>query len=121
MHLTLGVMSLSEASSTSFSSVPGTGISEAHRTLANAVRQLQQLKPRITAILAGRRLQVPLTRVDIMKPERGSLEKAHVLWAGPPEHGEEASRLRAVCRKSFQRLLVTLPSPELFSYRADSR
>ena len=100
-HLTLGVMSLAEANSTSNVSARSAADSaEVPRTLEVAVRQLQDLKPHITNILAGRRLRVPLTRVDIMKPERGSLEKAHVLWAGPPEDGEDVARLRAVCRKS---------------------
>ncbi len=35
--------------------------------------------------------------MDVMRPERGDLSRAHVMWAGPEYGGEEARRLKVVC------------------------
>lgn len=94
MHLTLGVMSLVESESPQS---PENGDHILPRTLEAAKGLLNGLKPRIMSILSGQSLKVALQRVDIMKPERGSLEKAHVFWAGPAEDGEDVVRLKAVC------------------------
>ncbi|KAH8078396.1 AKAP7 2'5' RNA ligase-like domain-containing protein [Cristinia sonorae] len=92
MHLTLGVMSLTERDS----GHSGETSSSPPRTLHSAAALLQKVKPGIMALLSGHKLQVALKRVDIMKPERGSLDKAHVFWAGPPEDGDDVARLKAV-------------------------
>ena len=49
------------------------------------------------AILSGHKLSVALNRMDIMNPDRGDLDKAHVLWVGPLLEGDDARRLREVC------------------------
>ena len=48
------------------------------------------------AMLAGDSLRIGLRNADIMSPERGDLEKAHVMWVGPPRDGEDAQRLKRV-------------------------
>ena len=67
------------------------------KTLCSALALLTALKPRIMAILGDYKLCVPLDRMDIMKPDRGDLDKAHVLWLGPSPESEHASRLSEVC------------------------
>lgn len=86
LHLTLGVMSLSHES---------TGTS-AGKTLQDAAALLTQLKPEILARLEGNPLRVALNHVDIMRPERGDLEKAHVMWVGPAPGDEDTRRLKGV-------------------------
>jgi hypothetical protein len=44
--------------------------------------------------------------MDIMNPDRGDVEKAHVLWVGPDETLEEAQRLRVVCGRSHLSCLI---------------
>lgn len=66
-------------------------------TLSAALSLLTALKPRIMAILSGHKLSVALNRMDIMNPDRGDLDKAHVLWVGPLLEGDDARRLREVC------------------------
>jgi activating signal cointegrator complex subunit 1 len=67
------------------------------KTVTSAVALLQSLKPSISAILGQQKLRVALDRMDIMKPDRGDLEKAHVLWVGPALEGDDAKRLKDVC------------------------
>lgn len=100
LHLTLGVMSLAA----------GPQDSGGH-THAEAQALLNALRPRILALLADGggdgRLRVALRRIDIMPPERGDVERAHVMWAGPPLEGAECDaesvKLKRVCRMRFHR------------------
>jgi len=55
------------------------------------------LKPRIMSILGTHKLRIALDNMDIMKPDRGDLDRAHVLWLGPGLEGEDAMRLSEVC------------------------
>lgn len=121
LHLTLGVMSLSEDSSPSDSatsagvsatgtvpyssestqkaepSSPNTGEGTGkRRTLAEACAFLESLRPKIVEILEGERLSVGLEQIDVMKPDRGDSRRAHVMWLGPVVEGEAAKRLKAV-------------------------
>jgi activating signal cointegrator complex subunit 1 len=66
------------------------------KTVSAAISLLQSLKPRITEILGNEKLRVALNRMDIMKPNRGDLEQAHVLWVGPHVENDDAKRLRDV-------------------------
>ncbi len=84
MHFTLGVMSLHRLS-------PDGPI----KTLEEATRVLQELKPKILTMLNGERLRVSLDNMDIMKPYRGDPKQANVMWVGPAE-GESTDRLMAV-------------------------
>lgn len=47
-------------------------------------------------ILGQERLRVSLRCMDIMKPERQDLERAHVMWVGPSHDGEDAKQLKKV-------------------------
>jgi activating signal cointegrator complex subunit 1 len=67
------------------------------KTLSSALTLLTALKPRIMAILGDHKLCVPLDRMDIMKPDRGDLDKAHVLWLGPSLESQHTSMLSEVC------------------------
>ncbi|KAK7682304.1 hypothetical protein QCA50_014507 [Cerrena zonata] len=91
LHLTLGVMSLDLDGTTSHGTRP--------KTLDTAAQLLNELKPQVMKMLAGEKLRIGLKRIDIMKPERGDLEKAHILWTGPAQEGEDAKRLRDVSSK----------------------
>jgi activating signal cointegrator complex subunit 1 len=71
------------------------------KTLSSALALLAALRPRIMSILSGYRLRVALDRMDIMKPTRGDLDQAHVLWVGPLLEGADAGRLREVCGMSL--------------------
>ncbi|TFK48877.1 hypothetical protein OE88DRAFT_1633955, partial [Heliocybe sulcata] len=79
-HLTLGVMSLGRSS----------------EDVAAALALLSELRPRILGILAGEKLRVELKAMDIMKPDRGDPERAHVMWMGPRNNGS-GTKLREVC------------------------
>ncbi|KAI0693612.1 AKAP7 2'5' RNA ligase-like domain-containing protein [Cerioporus squamosus] len=87
MHFTLGVMSLHRPSPTD----PDAPV----RTLEEATKVLQDLKPKILTMLNGERLRVSLDSMDIMKPERGDQKRAHVMWVGPAG-GDSTERLMAV-------------------------
>ncbi|KAI0073014.1 hypothetical protein K474DRAFT_1686391 [Panus rudis PR-1116 ss-1] len=91
LHLTLGVMSLDRPSSSEQSQS-----SQRPKTLESAKALLDELKPRVMEILAGEKLRVGLKRVDIMRPDRGDLERAHVMWVGPSHEDEDAKRLKKV-------------------------
>jgi activating signal cointegrator complex subunit 1 len=49
------------------------------------------------SILGTHRLRIALDNMDIMKPDRGDLDRAHVLWLGPSLVGEDARRLTEIC------------------------
>lgn len=66
------------------------------RTIESALALLNKLKPKILEMLNGEKLRVPLTHVDIMNPDRGDLEKAHVMWAGPSDEDEGAQKLKRI-------------------------
>lgn len=102
LHITLGVMSLTDASDPPASDhgASGGGEDRPPRTVGAALRLLNELKPQLQEMLAGERLRVALRHVDIMRPDRGDLEKAHVMWAGPPRDSEDARRLRRVAGQS---------------------
>ncbi|KAI0927701.1 hypothetical protein AcW1_007127 [Taiwanofungus camphoratus] len=74
---------------------PGTAQSRP-RTLSSAISLLQEIRPRIMEILGQERLRVSLRCMDIMKPERQDLERAHVMWVGPSHDGEDAKQLKKV-------------------------
>ena len=104
LHLTLGVMSLTDTPEDPTNSAGQNGDatrgksseSSPPRTVGSALALLNQLKPRVMEILNNEKLCVPLKHVDIMRPERGDLKKAHVMWIGPPREGEDAQRLKRV-------------------------
>lgn len=91
LHLTLGVMSLNSDATTSTGTRP--------KTLDSAAQLLNELKPRVMQMLHGEKLRIGLKQIDVMRPERGDLEKAHILWTGPTFEGEDAKRLRDVGSK----------------------
>jgi len=102
LHLTLGVMSLDSIASQTSLSTAGSSASPVAsesrpKTLPSALSLLTDLRPRILDILGNQTLRVPLNRMDIMKPDHGDLEKAHVLWVGPLMEDEDGMRLKNVC------------------------
>ncbi|KAL5519690.1 hypothetical protein ACEPAG_1350 [Sanghuangporus baumii] len=69
-------------------------------TVSLALSLLRLLRPRILDALDGHSLSVPLTSIDIMKPDRNDPTRAHVLFAGPSENdllSENGQRLKRVC------------------------
>ncbi|OSX57080.1 hypothetical protein POSPLADRAFT_1067877 [Postia placenta MAD-698-R-SB12] len=91
LHLTLGVMSL-DAEPTS-------------RTLDGALALLHQVRPQVMQMLKGQKLRVAFRNIDIMKPERGDLERAHVMWVGPSPEDNSAGLLKSVAefiQRTFQ-------------------
>lgn len=72
------------------------------RTLHAAITLLRSLRPRILELMQNSPLVVGLHRVDIMRPDQGQLEKAHVMWAGPAFEGGsgDAYRLKSVAGQS---------------------
>ncbi|KAH9831484.1 uncharacterized protein C8Q71DRAFT_782775 [Rhodofomes roseus] len=101
LHLTLGVMSLKkEVSAEQSEAAPASDGAEQSPavdkpTLASAIAHLESLKPQIMQLLEGKKLQVELSRIDIMR-FRANIKRANVMWVGPPEEGELAERLRVV-------------------------
>lgn len=94
LHLTLGVMSLED---TEHSSVAFDGQAvNSRKTLSEALSLLTSLEPQISELLRGARLKVPLQMMNIMPPDGGDPDKAHVLWLGPSLEDEDAQRLRQV-------------------------
>lgn len=81
LHLTLGVMNLENSSG---------------RSLADAQALLTRLRPRIMELLNGHSLCIPLTEMNIMNPDRGNADNAHVLWLGPSLDTKDAQRLKSV-------------------------
>jgi hypothetical protein len=106
LHFTLGVMSLAGAAS----SADREGLTRQPRTVDDAVRFLQSLKPRVEELLRspvsgtagqGQKVRIALNSMDVMNLERGGT--AHVLWVGP-EGGnskdipdEMTNQIRQVC------------------------
>ncbi|KZV67917.1 hypothetical protein PENSPDRAFT_653651 [Peniophora sp. CONT] len=97
LHLTLGVMSLNQPSAPSQSSQEQQ-TAQPERTLARATELLRTLRPKVLEMLDGKPLNIGLERMDIMPPERGDAERAHVLWVGPDLGSEDGKRLKAVCK-----------------------
>lgn len=108
LHFTLGVMPL--ASTSSAVGMEGTTDPTIQsRTLDDAVRFLESLKPRLDDLLRvsaanqAQKICAALDSMDILKPEKGGA--AHVLWVGPKDGNsknivdEETKRLRRVCGK----------------------
>ena len=108
LHLTLGVMSL--ANTTSAAHTEGIAGPVQPRTLDDAVRFLESLKPRLDNLLRvsvpgstdqAQKIRLTLNSMDTMKLERGGT--AHILWVGPKDGNsediadEETNRLRQVC------------------------
>lgn len=93
LHLTLGVMSLTDSVQLSG---PSIGDEIPQKTLAAAITLLNTLRPRIIGLLQNTPLRVALNRVDIMRPDRGDIEQSHVMWAGPSRDDEDARKLKRV-------------------------
>jgi len=111
LHFTLGVMSLASASS----AVDPEGTTDPvtrPRTVGEAVRFLEGLKPRLDDLVRGsvtgsvdqaQKTRVILNSMDTMKLEKGGA--AHVLWVGPRDGNsmdatdEETKKFRRVCGK----------------------
>ncbi|KAL5482297.1 hypothetical protein ACEPAI_8891 [Sanghuangporus weigelae] len=69
-------------------------------TVSLALSLLRLLRPRILEALDGHSLRVPLTSIDVMKPDRNDSTRAHVLFTGPSENdllSENGQRLKRVC------------------------
>ncbi len=66
------------------------------QSVQTALDFMNELKPRIMEELGGRDLRVGLKFMDIMRPDRGDLTQAHVMWAGPSYNDEHAKRLKTV-------------------------
>ncbi|KAH7924975.1 hypothetical protein BV22DRAFT_1105190 [Leucogyrophana mollusca] len=90
LHFTLGVMSLVDPAKT------GHAVSSGMKTLPDALSLLSTLKPRIIELMQSHPLRVPLNSMNIMKPDGGDPDKAHVLWLGPDFNTDDARRLKAV-------------------------
>ncbi|KAG1785212.1 kinase A anchor protein [Suillus plorans] len=84
LHLTLGVMTLENS--------PGSS----GRTLEDAQALLCTLRTRVMELLNGHSLSIPITEMNIMNPDRGNADNAHVLWLGPSLDTEDARRLKSV-------------------------
>ncbi|KAF8551128.1 hypothetical protein OG21DRAFT_1605495 [Imleria badia] len=93
LHLTLGVMSLEDAENSIASDGQATN---SRKTLSDALSLLASLGPQISALLCGASLKIPLQLMDIMPPDGGNPDRAHVLWFGPPHEHEDGQRLRQV-------------------------
>jgi len=105
MHITLGVMDLTEehnkdqlapADEGTTGGQNSAGRAARPRTVQSAIELLNKLRPRIMDEIAGEQLRIGLRMMDIMRPERGDLSKAHVMWAGPSHEDEQAKRLKRV-------------------------
>jgi len=110
LHLTLGVMSLA---STSSAFGPGGSTNPTARTLGDAIRLLETLKPLVHDLVRSlstgpgrtRKVRVALNSMDTMKTEEGG--EAHVLWVGPKDANgwgipdEETIKLKHLCGKLY--------------------
>ena len=100
LHFTLGVMSLdsgtSESANDGGETLDAPAPPQRPRTVASAVTLLQELRPRILELLEEAQLDVSFDRMDIMRPDQGDLERAHVMWVGPSYDGDDARRLKRV-------------------------
>lgn len=89
------------------------GSEHSTKALAAAISLLNSLRPRILEALGGQPLRIPLTVLDIMKPERNDPARAHILYTGPSEDdliSVNGQRLKNVCRMltffSLEKLLL---------------
>lgn len=113
LHLTLGVMALT--STTSANRAEGSTDPIQSRTLDDAVRFLENLKPRLDDLLRVptpspvgqvQKVRVALDSMDTMKLEKDGT--AHVLWVGPKGGNsrdiasEETNRLRRACGELYR-------------------
>ncbi|KAL5524199.1 hypothetical protein ACEPAF_9339 [Sanghuangporus sanghuang] len=98
LHLTLGVMSLVEEISAG--ECLAAEKSKSLPTVPSALSLLHLLRPRILEALDSHPLRVPLSSIDVMKPDRNDPTRAHVLFTGPSEDdllSENGQRLKRVC------------------------
>ena len=84
-------------------SASGSPLSRQHTT-EDALRLLRTLKDPLRRMLddsvdnGDTKLRVPLERLDVMRSRPNqSLEKAHVMWAGPDLDSRAGKRLNSVC------------------------
>lgn len=118
LHLTLGVMSF--AGTSSAERAEGSTNPIQPRTLDDAVRFLESLKPRLDDLLRvpapgsidqAQKIRLVLDSMDTMKLEKGGT--AHVVWVGPRDGNskdvsdEETNRLRRVCGEFYNLLQRT--------------
>ncbi|TDL19159.1 hypothetical protein BD410DRAFT_792407 [Rickenella mellea] len=109
LHLTLGVMCLSDdmRNEPETSSVAQDA---QNATLQNAITLLECIRPRLMSLMENKPRRVSFQRLDIMSPNRGDLEKAHIMWIGPDVESEEGKRLQDFCelihKEFFQAGLV---------------
>ncbi|KZT69482.1 hypothetical protein DAEQUDRAFT_726430 [Daedalea quercina L-15889] len=100
LHITLGVMDLAtdtdQSGPTAASDEAEEGAPEQKPTLASAIAHLESLKPEILNLLAGHKLCVELSTIDIMRSGGASRKRANVVWVGPPHDGELGERLKTV-------------------------
>ncbi|KZS95178.1 hypothetical protein SISNIDRAFT_494566 [Sistotremastrum niveocremeum HHB9708] len=89
LHLTLGVLSLASDDNPA-------NEADTH-TITSALNLLHSLSSKIGEILDGEKLLVPLDRMNIMKPDRGDPEQAHVMWIGPSDTSVYYPKLKQVC------------------------
>lgn len=109
LHFTLGVMSLASPSAATH---PEGTTNPQSRTLDDAIRFLENLKPRVDDLLRAstttsanqaQKIRVNLNSMDTMKLEKDGT--AHVLWVGPKDGNskditdDETNKLRRVCGK----------------------
>lgn len=81
LHFTLGVMSL-DSSQAEANKGPETS-SKTSPSLSSAIELLHNLRPQILSRLNNKPLSAALEAMDIMRPDGGDPERAHVLWVGP--------------------------------------
>lgn len=115
LHLTLGVMSLSNPS-TRPNKLPSRitdsdkqQVAEEEQanertatdelpvlTIESALHFLRRLQPLILQRLVESPISIDFTNIDVMRPPRGTRPgEAHVLWIGP--QGEQNTKLHEVC------------------------
>lgn len=91
MHFTLGTMSL-EAKEEDELEAPAADSAQSSKSASNqqpehtleaATKVLNDIKEDVKALLHGEKLCVSLDSMDIMRPEKGNPERAHVMWVGP--------------------------------------
>jgi hypothetical protein len=111
LHFTLGVMSLASPSAATHPEGTTNPMIQS-RTLDDAIRFLENLKPRVDDLLRAstttsanqaQKIRVNLNSMDTMKLEKDGT--AHVLWVGPKDGNSkditnnETNKLRRVCGK----------------------
>jgi len=100
VHITLGVLSLSQSGFQVTEPSEGGSNQPPEHTIESALNLLRSLRPQLLETLrsdgAASSLSVPFSKIDIMSPERGDNEKAHVMWAGPSAEQLKGSALHKV-------------------------